>query len=204
MSKKFWLGFGGVQIQLVDKFGRSQAATFETAKGEIMFEAVYRYKATDIDYNMKNKFLGYRVVINVANMVNAWSGDSDNYQSLIAMINLTNQQRTMGYRWNIIPKYSTDSGAINYNFRDYLLESDFRIVEPEMFKCFQDLALTFVSRKLTREIPNIFDEYTYVPKTKYNVTEAAEFIGWNSVAVRMDEPYTGTETETATDTATGE
>ena len=184
--RKFWLGFGGVQIIQKEDGGRQQAATFEAASGNIIFEPVYRYKTTDIDFKIKNKFLGYRVVIELNNLVNSWSGEDIPYRSLIKMLNQQNkQQRTDRYRWSVVPKYSSDSGAINYTFADMILDDNINIRDAERFKCFQEFnTLTFVTRKLTREIPNIFDEEIYSPTPIYDITKAVDSAGWGTPAVR--------------------
>jgi len=187
MSKKFWLGFGGISIRQTNKFGLSITNDIETARGDVIFEPVYRFKATDINHNIKNKFLGYRVIIRMSNMVNAWSGDEDAYRRLINMINTTNNEVEKEFRWTLIPKFSTETGALNYQFKDFVLDSDFAIAEPEMHKCFQDLELTFVSRKLWKSIPNLFDKESYVPLPKHDVKKIVEFANHHGVAVRTGE-----------------
>ncbi len=185
MSKVFWLEFGGVQVALFDnRLGRYFPATFPSATGTISFTPQYRYEETNLDGEIVRKFMGYRVTINLSNIINVGTKPTgtpeevavDDYRQFRGLINILNNAGQSPYFGDIsiIPKWNQTSANKfasklypdndQRRFRNMLPVSVIGINDAEDFKCYQDVSLTFVSKYLIQQIPNIFDGDTATPQ----------------------------------------
>jgi len=160
-NKKFWLGFGGVTIQVWDdKDKRWTGVALPDSHGKIIFEPVYRYQTENIDYEIINKLAGWRVRIEVRNIFNDGSdAEANRLKGLLNVINWENTKRFKDIR--ICPKFI--EGKLEWQqhwFSKMKLLSSISITEPERFDCYQEFQpVTFISKKLLKpdELTNIFD-----------------------------------------------
>ncbi len=163
-TKKFWLDFGGVQLQVFDTIGfagvpRWTGVKLPDAHGRITFEPVFRYKGENIDFDIVDKLKGWRIRIEIHNVIN--DGSDTDSSRLKGVLNVINWEQTSRFeKIRIAPKMI--DGIPDWQqkwFENMHLESGIEITEPEIFDCYQELQpLRFVGRKLLKPnaIPNWF------------------------------------------------
>ena len=156
---KYWLEDGGVRLELVTP-NQIFTATIPTASGSISFVKEYFYNTTNLDGDIVDRFKGYRVIVNVDNIINA---DTDEDIILKDVLNIINNIGRTGSVLNVIPKYGTTAGRHNHVFTDMKITSDINIQEPERFMCYQTLSLSFASKKLIQIIPTQFTQAIPTP-----------------------------------------
>ena len=180
MSKKFWLDFGGVRIEAWQSLSiRNRAVTFTTATGQVRFVPEYAYDTTNLNHETRRRFLGYRVVVNVDNIINAYSGEEVAIKELIGIINFINTPTRATKHLAVTPQFI--ASGLNYRFEDMEIVSDFEPINGEGFMCYQELSLVFRSIKLVRSIPNLFTQETYTPVPFPLMAKSREFSIFNNI-----------------------
>ena len=155
-------GFGGVKIE-----STNYTATFSGGSGNITYSPI-QLETENVDYNIVSRLLGYRVTIDISELINIDSDDYIQYQRLARILSdlvSSTTQRTV----TITPR--DDSTLTNSLEYECILTSSFSPEDLHRVKTGQRIALKFTCINKAVAIPRVVSD-TDIDNLMFNTDNA--------------------------------